>query len=151
MYASYIDEKRIFIKEEGSGGYIWTPENNSLIFLDSIWKFIPAHKEQGIYIAVKKDYSAPNKYYFVNDNGQSLIDDVYDEATPFHDGFAFVRKNDKCYFIDTKGNVLRNSVYQYTKIGIKNNNIFAYGFGFIQKDGKWGVIDKYGISTFDYQ
>lgn len=90
-------------------------------------------KEDGI------SYSTANSYEgFVDLNGEIVINDTtYEFVKDFSDNRSFVRDEDRNYFIiDTLGNLVSNDIYSNV-IGEGFNN----GVAFVEKDGKYGMID----------
>ena len=60
------------------------------------------------------------------------------------------------YYIDEFGKKLINSEFYFSNDKAKElfssgfRKPFSEGFGLIMKNGKWGLIDRFGNTTFDY-
>lgn len=101
-----------------------------------------------------------NKYGFIDINGEKVIPCKYDYATDFNDGrstVVFIDEwgNRKYSFINKQGRVITPYFYDYVwdideDIALRAFVSFSEGFGVVVKDGKWGYIDQFGLSTFDY-
>ena len=66
------------------------------------------------------------------------------------------KSNNKYCYIDKKGKILADYEFEMPKyaehlIEYYHRRPFGNGFGLIVKDGKWGLIDRFGTTTFDYQ
>lgn len=57
--------------------------------------------EDELGLAIKKD-----KYGFINRKGKVIVPIIYDDAFPFYNGFASVKKGEKWFYIDKRGNEL---------------------------------------------
>ncbi|HPA60343.1 MAG TPA: WG repeat-containing protein, partial [Clostridia bacterium] len=77
--------------------------------------------------------------YIINSKGEIIHDQITNRFSSFvTDGLiGFVNKDDKCGFIDTKGNVIIEPVWD----GIGE---FKNGLTYVLKDGKYGVINTRG-------
>lgn len=70
--------------------------------------------EDELGLAIKKD-----KYGFINRKGKIIVPLIYDDAFPFYNGFASVKKGERWFYIDKKGNQLedlKNVVTTYKPI-----------------------------------
>ena len=74
---------------------------------------------------------------FINKYGMIAIQQVYDNASPFIEGYAAVEKNGSWGFIDEKGNLV--IPLEYSKA-----SQFFDGLAAVKKDGKAGYIGKNG-------
>ncbi|WP_461205810.1 WG repeat-containing protein [Clostridium sp. DL1XJH146] len=88
-----------------------------------------------------------NVYGYANKNGEVVIEPKYETVTQFYDGVACVREfNDNNYLIDEEGNII-SSIDGWVYL-VKD------GLWYIEKDNKYGCIDKYGKwviePKFDY-
>jgi len=89
---------------------------------------------------------------YVNADGDWVIEPVYDRVDDFHEGFAlvFVKLSEDSsmwtankYFINTSGEIIID-VTEYELI-----TEFSEGLCAVQKDDKWGFIDKTGKMVID--
>lgn len=85
-------------------------------------------------------------YRYINKRGQEVLkfpDGVY-PSKDFHEGLAIVRveQYDKYAYIDTS--------FKYVFYYFEEAHSFSEGLALVEKDGKWGFIDKNGKSTFDF-
>ena len=69
-------------------------------------------------------------------NGEDLID-VFDYVWSFNEGFAAVRLNDKCNFINTRGELLCNEWFDECRY-------FYDGFAAVKLNGKYNFINTHG-------
>ncbi len=113
---------------------------------------------------------APSKYYVLWAIGG------YPKNADFSEGLCCVGKNGKSVYIDTKGNEAIITNYDYYggdnfsdglaycesgfmdktgKIIIQgkydNAGRFSEGYAFVEKNGKWGIIDKHGNEVTPFQ
>ena len=98
----------------------------------------------------KKCYDTSGIIHFSLDSFATCSDAGY------NDGFMLVKSNNIYRYIDKSGNTLVNSEFTVPeRIGdhLMNWSVrpFNDGFGLIMRDGKWGLIDRFGTTTFDYQ
>ena len=84
------------------------------------------------------------KYGFVDENGNVVIDYIFDFADNFSEGLAAVRQEDSWGFIDTQG----NTVIPFNYDGAWD---FVDGLAPVFKDGLWGFIDKNEKTIIPYQ
>ena len=89
-----------------------------------------------------------NKYGFINNKGELIINYIYDDAQNFKNGLAYVVLNDKWGFIDKTGKVVISISYPLIKsknafdselIGVTE---FSNDRILFQNDGKYGYIDN---------
>lgn len=73
--------------------------------------------------------------------GNPVGEFIYDYVTSFSNGWASVRKDDKCGLIDTSGRVVIPCKYEYTEP-------FSANLAIARKDGVNGFIDKWCNDTF---
>lgn len=85
----------------------------------------------------------------------SLPEKVECSDVGYLDDYMLVKNGNECRYIDKHGNTLRNSEFILPE---RANHLMHYcvrpfsdGFGLIIRDGKWGLIDRFGTTTFDYQ
>lgn len=95
-------------------------------------------------------YLKNGKYGFCTPDKEILVECIFEQAEPFSDGYALVRRSSGGYmFIDDKGKVL----YPPENIHIQFAKSFQEGLAFIQTTEKKGFINTEGqIVThgFDY-
>lgn len=83
--------------------------------------------------------SVDEKFGYIDRSGKLVIPPVYDDATAFYDGMAFVKKEDVSGFIDKTGEmIISNNSYEIFY------GSFIYGLTCITIDGKYGCIDTNG-------
>lgn len=80
--------------------------------------------------------AANERYGYTDTTGAWIIAPVYDDASPFHEGFAAVCKNDSCYFINKSGN--KNSA--------PAEEVFDYhnGIAIIKKQNRYYLLNRSG-------
>ena len=119
------------------------------------------------------------KYGFIDKTGKEIVPLVYDEARSYSEGLAAVRKGKKWGFIDLNGNDVTRFEFDDARsyseglatvkkgkkwgfIDLKGNVVIPFdfdavvepfrgGFAVVYKGHGYGLVDKYGISTFDYK
>lgn len=83
------------------------------------------------------------RYGYIDKNGNWAIKAQYTEAKSFSNGFAAVRIGDKYGFIDTKGIVICDFIYEYAGDFSKD------GLAAFKDGGKWGYINSEGEVVID--
>lgn len=74
---------------------------------------------------------------------------VYDTVRDFTDnGYAVVRKDQKCGLIDLQGIEVIPPIYD--ELGNYEDNLFAYGYISAVKDGKFGFLDAQGKESVSF-
>jgi hypothetical protein len=88
----------------------------------------------------------------------SLPEKVDYARAGFTDGYMLVRSHDTYRYIDKTGNTLPGSEFvimdsrgDESMHDIMLRKPFGDGFGLILRNGEWGLIDRFGTTTFDYQ
>jgi hypothetical protein len=74
---------------------------------------------------------------FIDKTGKVVIALEWDQATPFHDGLAPVKRNEKWGFIDKTGKIV-------IELQWEDAIRFHRGLAGVKRNGKWGFIDKTG-------
>ena len=69
---------------------------------------------------------------------------MFDDAGSFYNGLAQVQKDVKWGYIDTKGKVVIDCIYDAAAWSFNN------GLVRVKKDGKWGFIDTKGKVVIDF-
>ena len=92
--------------------------------------------------------SREDKYGYVDVEGNIAIPIIYEWTgdsgkMQFHEGLVVVRKNDKEGYINASGEEIIPCVYQ-------SAGIFSEGIASVQKEEKWGCIDKKGNIVFGF-
>jgi len=82
------------------------------------------------------------KWGFVNNLGNIVVNFDYEEAKDFKDGFAEVKKNGKWGFIDKSGKIVIPIKYEKTCP-------FYEGLAGVKQNGKWGFVDMTGRIAVD--
>ncbi|MDD3138205.1 MAG: WG repeat-containing protein [Lachnospiraceae bacterium] len=125
-------------------------------------------------------YGNNSKYGVMNINGSMVVPLIYDNINLFSEGLAAVcvsqpyqyelypgvmvtASNDKIGFIDKTGNVVIPMIYDSissstvswgdgsTGTGSRKSPGFSEGLVSVQKDGKWGVIDRLGNTIIPFK
>ena len=145
----------MLLRDENDYNFLWDFEKNIKIELGRQW-----YGENGNNLVF--EYGQPliigSRCYDIN--GEllfSFTEDVKVANVGFTDGYLLIRKsNNKYCYIDKKGKILAYYEFEIPKsaeylIQYHFRKPFGNGFGLIVKDGKWGLIDRFGTTTFDYQ
>jgi len=95
-------------------------------------------KFTGIFAQVRLD----GKYGLIDRSGNEVVKTLYKEIGAFHEGLAFVKKNDNYGYIDDKGNVI--IPFKYWKASDFDNNRAV-----VYEESNKIVIDKNGNTIAD--
>ena len=79
-----------------------------------------------------------SKWGLINKDGETVIDFEYNEAPVFYNGLANVNNAGLYGFIDTKGNLVIDTVFEDVKVFVDEN------YASVKYNGCWGVIDNTG-------
>lgn len=85
-----------------------------------------------------------NKWGFVNDKNEFILETQYDHIYKEKDGLFLVKKGDLYGFIDKKGNVVINLQFE-------DAHNFNDGLAAVKQNGKYGFIDKTGRFVIEPQ
>lgn len=87
-----------------------------------------------------------DKWGFIDTMGQIVIPLAFEDVNRagFHEGLCAVKINGKWGYINSKGKIVIEPKFDSARS-------FSEGFAVVQYDGLLGFVDKYGITTFDYQ
>ena len=80
------------------------------------------------------------KVGYINKSGELVIKESFDVAFEFYNGIAIVKINDKYYFIDTLGNIVRELDYDYIDLGRYDYEWKYSGIVRVEKNGLVGAI-----------
>ena len=83
------------------------------------------------------------KFGYIDEQGDTLIPFIYDDAAPFSEGLAKVKQNGKYGYIDKSGNVVIPFIYDKAKS-------FSEGLVAVNPNGRWGYIDKSGNEVIPF-
>lgn len=81
-----------------------------------------------------------NKYGYVL-NSKEVIPFIYDEALPFQNGIARVKKDNKYHYIDSNNKIICTFDHDG---GWRGNDYFSDGLSLFKKNGKYGFINQTG-------
>lgn len=90
-------------------------------------------------------YNNDDKFGYFNKNYEVVIDFIYDDASHFNDGVAWVEKDDKKFLINTNGSQISES-FDYLHYDYKNK---VY-IGYITEESKDYLLDKKGNVLCSY-
>ena len=79
----------------------------------------------------------PNKWGFINNDGEIKIPFIYDFVNPFENGIAYTKNANKEFFINSKNEIVIKG--DFDKIGI-----FSNGYALVEKNKKFGFINPKG-------
>lgn len=96
-------------------------------------------KRDKAHLLVKEISGSPriNKYIILNSVGENITNEEYDDATPFMDGLAFVKKGNAGYFIDESGKRAFEGFFD-------SATAFFNGYCLVSQSGRFFIIDKSG-------
>jgi len=89
-----------------------------------------------------------NKFGYIL-NSKEIIPYEYDEALPFKNGIARVKKDGKYHFINTKNKILCSFNHDGGGDCCMENNYFSNGRYIFKSNGKYGYINKRGKVVID--
>lgn len=89
--------------------------------------------------------SLNDEYLFLNEEGETLSQEVYEDVKDFREGYAAIKKDGRWGFVDKNGICVIDCQFEDVKNG------FEEGYAAAKKDGKWGFIDTEGTCVIDYQ
>lgn len=119
--------------KDGKWGYIDREGNEVIEF-----KYSYARNFYGGLAVVSLEEGGKKGY--INKSGELVIKESFDEAYEFYDGFAIVEINEKYYFIDTSGNIVRELDCDSIDIGRYEYEWKYSGIIRIEKNGLVGAI-----------
>lgn len=132
-----MDDKEIAYRYERS----FVKSGNSYIMIDSKGTQIGDSYEDaklfntgGVFAAVKKN----GKWGFVDNNGEMIIEPIYDDARSFTSELAAVKKNGVWGFIDMEGNTAVDFIFEDARDFSSNGCCFVK-----TKDGYWALLRLY--------
>lgn len=158
-----LNELNVYVGEEGR---LYTFPGQHPRLTDSEW--IAYNNGNGIYVFNFKDGSIKagtlKEPAFLND-GEEIVygnADIYNfnpitnELKRIPTSGFFLVKTDKTYrYVDLNGKTLPNSEFKRSeevdRVMKFRNTGFKENFGVIARGKNWGLIDRFGITTFDYQ
>ena len=83
-----------------------------------------------------------SKWGFIDKEGNTIIDFIYQDANEYINGFAAVEASDKWGFIDPSGTVVIDLNYKEVEPFSKE------GFAHVREDNDWKVIDTSGHTVY---
>lgn len=92
---------------------------------------------QPLFPAAKGEIGGDESYTFINQQGEQVFDETYEQAKAFHDGRALVVNDRARGYIDTDGEMVIATQYR----GAKS---FKDGYAPVVKNEKWGYINRSG-------
>jgi hypothetical protein len=143
VFSSCTTTKEVLTYAGGSGshGYIDTTGK---------WIIKPSNRFSDIYQFTEGCASVCSGYFnskelkwgYINLKGNYIIKPQFDNAFPFSEGLAAVRKNNKWGFINKEGQIVID--YTFDKV-----LSFINGFATVEINGFWGLINKAGNFFID--
>lgn len=109
-------------------------KNNKIVYAIKVKELFPMYNGWSRF----KDENG--KYGFINEKGDILMSNLYN-AGDFSEGIAPIKKNknEKSVYINTSG---KN---EFSDLNADWCYSFKDGYAIIEDDGKYGVIDRYGL------
>ncbi|ADQ07812.1 conserved hypothetical protein [Caldicellulosiruptor hydrothermalis 108] len=121
-----------FLQKKGNKWYFVQPNKKWVSVFKGNYDVIRAMSEG--FSAVKKG----SKWGYINSKGELVIPLKFDDAGDFLEGIAPVKINGQWTYINTRGSLVTRGVF------FSSVSSFYMGRGIINKDGKYGVVDKSG-------
>lgn len=127
----FIYSQKIASVKNNSGKYGFINQDNTLVIE-------PKYDEKMMFSEGLCRVKIGKKYGYINIKGQEVIPPIYEDASyRFKNGLAYIIKDNKAGYIDTKGTIV--IPFQFDKA-----YDFNYGLAKVEKDGKLGLIDRTG-------
>lgn len=82
-------------------------------------------------------YKARTRAGFIDEKGNKVIDAIYNEAKPFYEGLALVKRDKKWGYINKNGQ-------EVIPIQFDEGISFNQGIAPVKLNGAWSLIDKTG-------
>ncbi len=108
-------------------------DKSGKILLEKIYSGVMASYSDLIEIYDKET----KKYGYINNSGEIVIPLIYDNATYFENGVAFVKISEKYRMIDTNGKYKNEKTYDYATVCIE-------GMALVINNDKYGFVDETG-------
>lgn len=125
-----VDNKRYgFIDKKGQ------------VVIDFIYEIVDNFNEDLAVVLLDHKYGAIDK------SGKLIIDNKYDWINDFKEGRAFFKKDNLWGILDNKGNEILESILEEDDNYEEHyeNQIFSDGYAIVNKNDKYGYINKSGI------
>ena len=125
-------------------------------FTTGKWIPIPTNKVVEV-IDKNLVFNGKDCYNLSGDIVFSLLEESLCSKSGFIENYMLIKTGDKYRYIDKSGKTLKNSTFKLpdkfddSHLMSWTTRPFADGFGLIIRKGKWGLIDRFGTTTFDYQ
>lgn len=86
-----------------------------------------------------------NKFGYINNKGEKIVDFIYDRTYDFSDGIGRVEKDGKTGYVSAKGDLIIPCIYD-------SGGDFTCGRCFVELNGKYGFINSFGeiVIPFEY-
>ena len=110
---------------------------NGTIISKNSWQEAKEFNEKNSYAAVKKD----NKWGFVNNLGEEVLANTWQNAKSFSNGLAAVKKGNKWGFINESGRLVIGAIYDDVQS-------FYNGLAAVKKDNVWRFL---GLEQYRYK
>ena len=166
----YIDKqgKQVFSAEWGhsfSGGAAIGRANGGLVLFDKTGKTqsvtLPPEAERAEHWDCGILFNEGLLPFWVTSGGKELngyvdtdfktaIPFQFEDARPFHDGLAPVKKDGKWGFIDKQGAMVIQPQYDDFMAGGADYRVIRDGLAAVKQDGKWGYIDRTGGTVIPF-
>ena len=138
-----VEAAQDVVFEEGKNmkfrGWIW-PIALILLICGGIYYLLSKNLIAGAFVEEKKDSIDVKNTIVEFTPGFIKAIEVYDELTPFNEGYAAVRRGRKWGYINTKGEEVISCLFD-------NAELFSEGLAAVCQDGCWGFIDTNGITV----
>ncbi|MFH1284832.1 MAG: WG repeat-containing protein [Candidatus Peregrinibacteria bacterium] len=98
--------------------------------------------EDILLVAYGNPSDGPTDYFFLNKEGEKIIDRYFDNAHLFSEGTAAVEKDGKWFFIDVNGDLIFDKKFDYAES-------FSNGLALVKENNRFSYIDKNGDTILD--
>ena len=106
-----------------------------ILFFGSSASYLYSQSDTGVDLLPKKAWFG--RYGYVNRMGKYVLEPQYEEALPFSDFLAAVKKDGKWGFINGEGKFVIEPRFE-------NAFLFSDGAAAVEENGKWGFINRSG-------
>jgi WG containing repeat len=130
----------------------WVKRNGKFAYLNHTGKPITDFvfddaSDFGLYIALVKQ---GNQYFYINDKGKPVNDGLFDEAATAskQDEFLAVRVGSLWGYVNSQGKVIMAPTFNEVKEARVDLGVIGLP---VKKDGRWGLVDRSGKATSNFE
>lgn len=130
MAEDFSGSDLIWVKKDGQYGYLNRHNRRLLMPGLDFESALPFSCGRGV-------VTRNGKHGAIDENGNYVVDLIYDSLTSYKDGVAYCEIDGKSGCVDVNGNAICEPIYDYVKT-------FHEGFSAVCLNNRWGYVDKQG-------